>query len=74
MKTLTNEELRDILDQHALWLKDSSKGKRADLNYVNLRDANLSGIIVYKGRVMGLILKGKTGQEWGSDLMWGFKF
>jgi len=34
----TEEELKEILANHKLWLKDESKGKRA-----NLFDANLSG-------------------------------
>ena len=46
-------ELKDMLDQHTLWLSDSTKGKRlvldsyadlsyADLSSANLRSANLS--------------------------------
>ncbi len=34
-------KIEEILSEHALWLKDSSKGKRADLRDANLRNANL---------------------------------
>ena len=31
----------EILEQHALWIKDSSQGKKADLREADLRGANL---------------------------------
>jgi uncharacterized protein YjbI with pentapeptide repeats len=47
-KTIITESLKEILEQHKLWLEDKTKGKRADLSYVDLSyadlsDANLSG-------------------------------
>jgi uncharacterized protein YjbI with pentapeptide repeats len=36
------EELKQILDQHELWLGDITKGKRTDLGYTNLSNAVLS--------------------------------
>ena len=42
-KTIRNEELREILNQHKLWLENSNKGERANLSYANLSYANLSG-------------------------------
>jgi hypothetical protein len=36
MKTITQEEFQSILDNHALWLEDKTKGNRADLSYCNL--------------------------------------
>jgi uncharacterized protein DUF5758/pentapeptide repeat protein len=36
-------ELKQILDAHAKWLQDNSKGRRADLSDVDLSCANLSG-------------------------------
>ena len=35
------EQLKEILQQHSLWLKDPKKGKRADLFGANLRGADL---------------------------------
>ena len=42
MKTLTKEELNDILKKHKLWLIDEG-GERADLSNADLRGANLRG-------------------------------
>ena len=42
MKTYTSEELKDILEQHKLWLSDNTKGKRADLRSADLSWADLS--------------------------------
>ena len=52
-KTMTQDELNKILADHAAWLADNSKGKRADLSgadlrnaqfaHADLRGANLSG-------------------------------
>ena len=39
---MKQSELKDILDQHRLWLESGQKqGKRANLRGANLRDANL---------------------------------
>ena len=43
MKTYTKEELAEIVKQHNEWIKDNSKGKRADLSGANLSGADLSG-------------------------------
>lgn len=42
MKTLTKEELNDILKKHKLWL-NSEGGERANLRYANLSYADLRG-------------------------------
>ncbi len=39
---LTKEELVIILEQHAIWLLDNTKGACADLSFVDLSSANLS--------------------------------
>ena len=41
MRTISEQELKDILSKHDEWLKDSTKGQRADLRSANLRSANL---------------------------------
>lgn len=43
---MNKEELKEILENHKLWLQDSNTGKRAnlhyaDLSYADLRSANL---------------------------------
>lgn len=43
MIAIANKTLEDILDKHALWLKDESSGKRAYLNDANLSHVYLSG-------------------------------
>jgi hypothetical protein len=42
MRTISEQELKDILDKHGEWLKDSSKGCRANLSSANLSYADLS--------------------------------
>ena len=37
------EQLKEILQQHPLWLKDPKKGKRADLSGADLFGADLFG-------------------------------
>ena len=37
----TQKELESILKDHADWLEDQTKGKRANLQYANLQSANL---------------------------------
>ena len=42
MKTYTTAELKDILNKHALWLRDDPSGVKADLSRADLSGANLS--------------------------------
>jgi len=41
LKKITKDELKQILDNHKLWLEDNSKGKRADLSFADLHSADL---------------------------------
>ena len=43
MKTYSPEELQEILNAHAAWLKNPSEGARANLGGANLNWANLRG-------------------------------
>jgi len=78
---MTNKELKEILDQHQIWLEDRSKGKRADLRRVDfsgvdlsgvnlsradLRRANFSGANLVEANLSGAILRGVNLQ--GVDL------
>lgn len=38
MKSLSQKELNDILEQHKLWLGDNTKGKRAQLRDLDMRE------------------------------------
>ena len=42
MRNISQEELNKILKKHKMWLKDEEGGKRANLSYVNLSNADLS--------------------------------
>ena len=52
MKTLTKEELNDILKKHKLWLIDEG-GERADLSNANLSNADLSNAYLYNANLRG---------------------
>ena len=52
-------ELKEILDQHKLWLDTSGQGgKRANLRGANLRGANLRDANLYRANLRGAILEG----------------
>ena len=40
MRTITKEELQEILEKHKMWLNDNG-GEKADLRNADLREANL---------------------------------
>ncbi len=50
LRTITKEELQNILKEHKLWLEDSTKGKRADLRSAELCNANLrnTGLLIFQ--------------------------
>lgn len=55
---MTKEELKEILELHALWLKGDPKGKRANLEGANLRGANLKFANLYGADLRGANLEG----------------
>ena len=60
---MTQEELKSILDQHALWLEDSTKGQKAnlqgaDLQGAYLREADLRGANLRGANLQGANLRG----------------
>ena len=55
---MTPEEIKEVLQQHVLWLEDNSKGKRADLRGVNLNSANLYGANLSGANLSGANLSG----------------
>lgn len=63
MRTITDEELKDILDKHKKWLNNKEGGERADLrdadlSDVNLYDANLHNAILRGANLYNVILRG----------------
>ena len=40
---MSPEQIKEILDNHEMWLAGKEGGKRADLSYADLRGADLSG-------------------------------
>ena len=50
-------ELKEILDQHKLWLADKSTGRRADLSYADLRFAGLRGCDLRHASLRGANLR-----------------
>ncbi len=73
-KTITKEQLDEVIKAHGLWLKDRSQGKRAELNDyrfgdphgstvfdlsgIDLSDADLSGSSFFKAKLIGTNLSG----------------
>jgi hypothetical protein len=55
---MDEQELQKILDDHKMWLKDSSTGSRADLHRANLRGANLHGADLCGADLYGANLRG----------------
>ena len=60
MKTYTQKDLQEILDNHKLWLSDPTKGKRADLSYSNLSYSNLSKCDLRGSNLSGSNLRGSN--------------
>ena len=61
-------ELQAILADHAEWLADNTKGKRADLSGADLSGADLSGADLSGADLSGADLRGANLR--GADLQW----
>jgi len=55
---MTKDELNTILEKHALWVKSSEGGERANLSGADLRDADLSGANLSGANLRGADLRG----------------
>ena len=51
-------QLKEILHQHSLWLKNPKEGKRADLSRANLSGADLYGADLSGASLCGAYLNG----------------
>ena len=55
---MNKKELKEILDQHQLWLdSDCEQGRRADLWDADLRGADLAGVNLYRAELDGADLR-----------------
>jgi len=67
---MTPEELKQILDKHALWLKDDSKGVRANLVGAHLVGAHLEWANLERANLVGANLVGanleRANLEWAN--------
>ena len=73
MKTISNDDLKEILRKHALWLNNDPEGEKAGLRWADLDEADL-----YKADLTGADLRGAylykadlsgAGLRW-ADLRW----
>ena len=58
LKTYTQEELNEILENHKKWLIDNNQGNRADLSGAYLSEADLSGAYLSEADLSGADLRG----------------
>ena len=66
MKNITNDNIKEILKKHSLWLENHQEGVRADLHRANLRGANLSEADLHGADLSGADLSGAY--LYGADL------
>ncbi len=55
---MDSQELSKILKEHAIWLKNPSEGKRANLKGANIVDANMRGANLRETNLEGADLRG----------------
>ena len=58
MRTVSVDELSEILEKHKRWLLDEKDGEQATLRYANLSGANLSGADLRRADLSGANLSG----------------
>ena len=64
MKTITETELKNILDQHSLWIRTvGAEGTRANLEGANLIGANLEGANLENANLENANLEGANLEE-----------
>ena len=55
---MSPEQLKEILDNHKMWLAGKEGGKRADLRFADLEDADLRGANLRDADLRGADLRG----------------
>ena len=58
MRTITNDELAEILNKHKMWLNGEVSGVRADLSRADLSGADLNLASLHKADLYGANLRG----------------
>ena len=58
MKTISNDDLKEILSKHVLWLRGDPYGEKANLSGAYLREADLSGADLTGANLTGANLSG----------------
>jgi hypothetical protein len=58
MRTISEQELKEILDKHGKWLRGEDGGSRANLSKADLSRANLSGTDLSRANLSGANLYG----------------
>ena len=58
MRTITDEELQDILAKHKKWLNDEEGGETANLRHADLRGADLSNVYLQYADLYDAYLRG----------------
>ena len=52
-KKISEEELKEVISNHALWLEDHNKGKRAELNGYHIENVDISGVDLSQADLSG---------------------
>ena len=52
-KKISEEELKEVIRNHALWLEDHNTGKRAELNGYRIEDVDISGVDLSQADLSG---------------------
>ncbi len=52
-KKISEEELKEVISKHALWLKDHNTGKRAELNGYHIENVDISGVDLSQADLSG---------------------
>ena len=71
MKTISSNDLKEILRKHVLWLNDDPEGERADLRWADLSKADLRWANLSKADLSGADLSGADlykANLYGADL------
>ena len=58
MRTISDKELRKIVERHGRWIRGEDGGERANLRNVNLTEADLSGANLAGADLTGARLDG----------------
>ena len=58
MKAISNDDLKEILRKHILWLRGDPDGEKANLREADLSRANLSGANLSEANLRGAYLRG----------------